>query len=43
MLAMVQQALERDADLRKIQVELQETDALLRISGGDGRKLLNLL
>jgi putative ATPase len=40
---MVQQALERDADLRKVQVELQETDALLRISGGDGRKLLNLL
>jgi putative ATPase len=43
MLAMVQQALEKDSDLRKIQVELQETDALLRISGGDGRKLLNLL
>jgi putative ATPase len=43
MLAMVQQALEKDVDLRKIQVELRETDALLRISGGDGRKLLNLL
>jgi putative ATPase len=43
MLAMVQQALEKDSDLRKIQVELRETDALLRISGGDGRKLLNLL
>jgi len=43
MLAMVQQALERDADLKKIKVELKETDALLRISGGDGRKLLNLL
>ncbi|WP_439474024.1 replication-associated recombination protein A [Algoriphagus formosus] len=41
--AMMQQALEKDADLKKIQVELQETDALLRISGGDGRKLLNLL
>jgi putative ATPase len=40
---MVKQALEKDLDLRKIQVELQETDALLRISGGDGRKLLNLL
>jgi putative ATPase len=35
--------LERDADLRKVQVELRETDALMRISGGDGRKLLNLL
>ncbi len=43
LLEMMQQALERDADLKKIQVELQETDALLRISGGDGRKLLNLL
>ncbi len=43
LLEMMHQALERDADLKKIQVELQETDALLRISGGDGRKLLNLL
>ena len=43
MLEMIRQALEKDVDLRKIQVELRETDALLRISGGDGRKLLNLL
>ncbi|SHO61221.1 replication-associated recombination protein A [Algoriphagus zhangzhouensis] len=41
--AMIQQALEKDVDLKKIQVELKESDALLRISGGDGRKLLNLL
>lgn len=41
--AMMNQALEKDLDLKKIQVALQETDALLRISGGDGRKLLNLL
>ncbi len=41
--AMMKQALEKDVDLKKIQVELKETDALLRISGGDGRKLLNLL
>jgi len=41
--AMMRQALEKDVDLKKIQVELQEIDALLRISGGDGRKLLNLL
>ena len=41
--AMMKQALEKDLDLKKIQVELKETDALLRISGGDGRKLLNLL
>ena len=31
MLAMVQQALERDADLRKVQVELQETLSLIHI------------
>ena len=41
--AMMKQALERDFDLKQTQVELRETDALLRISGGDGRKLLNLL
>ncbi len=41
--AMVHQALEKDVDLKKIKFELKETDALLRISGGDGRKLLNLL
>ncbi|RAI84685.1 replication-associated recombination protein A [Algoriphagus yeomjeoni] len=41
--AMIHQALEQDVELKKIQVDLKETDALLRISGGDGRKLLNLL
>jgi putative ATPase len=41
--AMIQQALTQDVDLKKLKVELKETDALLRISGGDGRKLLNLL
>ncbi|OOG75213.1 replication-associated recombination protein A [Algoriphagus sp. A40] len=41
--AMMRQALEKDSDLKKIRVELKEIDALLRISGGDGRKLLNLL
>ncbi len=41
--AMVRQALEKDVDLKKTTVELREIDALLRISGGDGRKLLNLL
>jgi putative ATPase len=40
---MMRQALEKDSDLKKITVELKEIDALLRISGGDGRKLLNLL
>ncbi|WP_439483826.1 replication-associated recombination protein A [Cyclobacterium plantarum] len=41
--AMVLQALEKDVVLKKKNVSLKETDALLRISGGDGRKLLNLL
>jgi putative ATPase len=41
--AMLKQALETDEILKNISVELKETDALLRISGGDGRKLLNLL
>jgi len=43
LLEMVNQALAQDSDLKKLKVELKETDALLRISGGDGRKLLNLL
>lgn len=36
-------ALESDEILKKVQLDLQETEALLRISGGDARKLLNLL
>jgi len=41
--AIMLQALEKDIVLKKKKVVLKETDALLRISGGDGRKLLNLL
>ncbi|WP_205603688.1 replication-associated recombination protein A [Cyclobacterium sp. SYSU L10401] len=41
--AMMLQALEKDEVLKNKKVTLKETDALLRISGGDGRKLLNLL
>ncbi|MEX0884234.1 MAG: replication-associated recombination protein A [Cyclobacteriaceae bacterium] len=41
--AMMHQALNKDTYLKRKKVELKETDALLRISGGDGRKLLNLL
>lgn len=40
--SMLQQALTKDADLKKKNIKLQETEALLRLSGGDGRKLLNL-
>lgn len=34
-------ALEHDTELKKKNIILKETNALLRISGGDGRKLLN--
>lgn len=40
---LIKRALEQDSELKSRQVELKETDALLRFSGGDGRKLLNLL
>lgn len=40
--AMLKQAMEKDVELKKKHIELQETEALLRMSGGDGRKLLNL-
>lgn len=43
LLKVVQQALERDEDLKKRKIEIQEHQALLNISGGDGRKLLNLV
>lgn len=36
-------ALEKDEVLKKKKVELKETSALINISGGDARKLLNLL
>lgn len=43
LLKVVRQALERDEDLKKRKIEIQEHQALLNISGGDGRKLLNLV
>ena len=36
-------AIEKDEYLKNKKIELKETTALLNISGGDGRKLLNLL
>ncbi len=41
--AVVNQALERDAALKSAGVEIEEWDALLQLSGGDARRLLNLL
>ncbi len=36
-------AINNDAELKKKKIELKETEALINISGGDARKLLNLL
>jgi len=36
-------ALKKDLILKKRSIELKETEALIKISGGDARKLLNLL
>ena len=43
LIQLVNRALERDDYLRSRQVRVESYDALLRLSGGDGRKLLNLL
>ena len=43
LLELVHHALEKDAVLKERKVELKETDAMLRYSGGDARKLLNIL
>ncbi len=43
LVAVLKNALEKDEILKQYRVELKETAALLNISGGDARKLLNLL
>jgi putative ATPase len=43
LLKLIQQALTKDADLKKREIVIKEHQALLNISGGDARKLLNLL
>jgi len=40
---LLQQAIVKDVHLQKKHIELKETAALITISGGDARKLLNLL
>jgi len=40
--ALLHRALKEDSLLSKKNIELKETEALLRLSGGDGRKLLNI-
>ena len=40
---LLHRAVTEDEELRKLTIVLQETDAMLRYSGGDARKLLNIL
>ena len=43
LLKLLERAISKDVILRERKIELKETDALLRYSGGDARKLLNIL
>jgi putative ATPase len=43
LIALLHTAIEKDETLKKKKIELKETAALINISGGDARKLLNLL
>ena len=40
---LVEQAIEKDALFKSTPIEIKEKEALFQLSGGDGRKLLNLL
>ena len=42
LLELAHRAMEKDVVLRDLNIELRETEALLRFSGGDARKLLNI-
>lgn len=43
MIKMIDKALKHDEYLRKLDIKVEEYEALLRFSGGDGRKLYNVL
>ncbi len=43
LLELLHRAVTEDAELKKLDIHLKETGALLRYSGGDARKLLNIL
>ena len=43
LLSLLHRAVTQDVELSKRHIHLQQTDALLRYSGGDARKLLNIL
>ena len=40
---LLKHAIETDVVLKELNIQLKETEAMITISGGDGRKLLNLL
>ncbi|MDI1318280.1 replication-associated recombination protein A [Flavobacterium sp.] len=42
LLALLERAMKQDSVLSTKKIKLKETEALLRLSGGDGRKLLNI-
>jgi putative ATPase len=43
LLVLLDRAIKSDTDLSKLNITIQENEALLRFSGGDARKLLNVL
>lgn len=43
LLELLHRAITTDVELKKRKIDLQQTDAILRYSGGDARKLLNIL
>jgi putative ATPase len=43
LMALLHRAVTQDIYLKELQIDLQETGAMLRYSGGDARKLLNIL
>lgn len=43
LLELTQRAIDTDTELKQRNIEIKETDALLRYAGGDARKLLNIL
>ena len=40
--SIIDQAVAEDAEMKKIDIDIQESEALFNLSGGDARKLLNL-
>ena len=43
LLELLQRAMTKDEHIRSLQMELRETESILRYSGGDARKLLNII